>query len=139
MLWLKAFHVIFVVTWFSGLFYLPRLFVYHCTVTNPLENNRFKVMEKKLYYVITMPSALLATAFGILLITNGLSGYLHSGWMTWKLALVSLLWAYHLACGKYLHDFNQDKNRHSEKFYRLFNEVPALLLIGIVILVVVKP
>ncbi len=139
MLWFKAFHIIFVITWFSGLFYLPRLFVYHTMASDFLGNDRFKVMEKKLYYAITTPSAILATLFGLILLSYGGSNYMQLAWMRWKLTLVFLLWIYHIVCGKYVYDFKHDKNKHSEKFYRLFNEIPALLLIGIIILVVVKP
>jgi protoporphyrinogen IX oxidase len=139
MLWFKAFHIIFVITWLSGLFYLPRLFVYHITATGPSDNERFKVMEKKLYYVITTPSAVLATLFGMIVLSYGFSGYMQLAWMQWKLAFVLLLWLYHSLCGKYVYDFSRDQNKHSEKYYRLFNEIPALLLVGIVILVVVKP
>lgn len=140
MLWFKAFHIIFVITWFSGLFYLPRLFVYHTmALADPFSNTRFKIMEKKLYFAITMPSALLATAFGLITMSYSFKGYLQLPWMHFKLALVALLWIYHLICWKYLRDFKKDENKHSEKFYRLFNEIPAVLLIAIVILVVVKP
>ena len=139
MLWFKALHIIFVVTWFSGLFYLPRLFVYHVTALDPISIQRFKLMERKLYYYITTPSALLATLLGVLLLRYHFWGYLQAPWMHWKLTLVGLLWVYHLFCGKYLRDFRLDRNHHSERFYRLFNEIPALLLVGIIVLVVVKP
>lgn len=139
MLWFKAFHVIFVITWFSGLFYLPRLFVYHTDASDPISNNRFKIMEKKLFYAITLPSALLATAFGSIVLSYGFSGYMRQGWFHLKLILVTILWAYTLICWKYLRDFVNDKKQHSAKFYRFFNEVPALLLIGIIILVEIKP
>jgi protoporphyrinogen IX oxidase len=139
MLWLKAFHIIFVVTWFSGLFYVPRLFVYHLQTTDDGGLARFKVMEHKLYYYITMPSAILATVLGFLLMRYNFSGYLQAPWLHWKLTLVVLLWIYHIICGKYVNDFKQDQNKHSERYYRLFNEIPSLLLIAIVILVVVKP
>lgn len=139
MLWFKALHIIFVVTWFSGLFYLPRLFVYHVTTTDEAGNNRFKIMERKLYYAITLPSAILATFFGLIIISYNFSGYLHAPWLHWKLFFVVLLWIYTFVCGKYYKDFKNDNNRHSEKFYRIFNELPALLLVIIVLLVVIKP
>jgi putative membrane protein len=139
MLWIKALHIIFVITWFSGLFYLPRLFVYHTTAADSLSIERFKLMEHKLYYYITTPSAILATLFGVLLLRYNFHGYFQAAWLHGKLALVALLWVYHFMCGKYLRDFRLDKNHHSERFYRLFNEIPALLLVGIVVLVVVKP
>src|ERR1700731_1090442 len=91
MLWLKAFHIIFVVTWFSGLFYLPRLFVYHTMAQDKVSQDRFKVMEKKLYFGITTPSAILATVLGILLLSYSFSGYMQSAWMHWKLTLVLFL------------------------------------------------
>lgn len=139
MLWFKAFHVIFVVTWFSGLFYLPRLFVYHVMTTDDAGIARFKVMEKKLYYAITLPSAILATGFGLMVLSYSFSGYLHAKWMHLKLALVALLWVFQLVCGKYVKDFSKDQNKYSERYFRIFNEIPAVLLIAIVILVIVKP
>ncbi len=139
MLWLKAFHLIFIVTWFSGLFYLPRLFVYHAAAQDRISNERFKVMERKLYYGITTPSGIIATLFGIQLLSYNLAGYMRLPWMHLKLFLVVLLWIYHIICGKYLYDFKKDKNSHSETFYRFFNEIPVLFLFTIVILVIVKP
>ncbi len=139
MLWVKAFHIIFVVTWFSGLFYLPRLFVYHAMTEDAVSIARFKVMERKLYYGITMPSAVLATLFGLWLLWSNLPGYLQLGWMQAKLALVLLLWVYHFLCGHYRKQFLADANRHSHVFYRWFNEVPVVILIAVVILVIVKP
>ena len=139
MLWIKAFHIIFVVTWFSGLFYLPRLFVYHAMADDVPSQARFKIMERKLYIGITTPSALLATFFGLWLLWLGWPGILQQGWMHAKLALVIVLWAYHLMCQKYLKDFKHDRNTHSHVFYRWFNEAPVLLLVAIVILVVVRP
>lgn len=139
MLWIRAFHVIFVVTWFSGLFYLPRLFVYHAMSDDKVSQDRFKIMERKLYYGITYPSGILATVFGVWLLSYNFSGYMQLGWMHAKLALVVILWGYHLMCGKYRKDFYHDRNRHSHKFYRWFNEFPVLILIAIVILVIVKP
>jgi putative membrane protein len=136
MLWVKSFHIIFVVAWFAGLFYLPRLFVYHAMTTDPPGIERFKVMERKLYYGIMNPSAVLAVVFGLWLwLGFGISG----GWLHAKLALVLLLLAYHLYCGRLLADFKHDRNRHGHVYYRWFNEIPVLILIAVVILVVVKP
>jgi putative membrane protein len=139
MLWFKALHIIFVVTWFSGLFYLPRLFVYHAMANDAMSLERFKIMERKLYYGIATPSAILATFFGLAVLSYGFSGYMHQPWMHLKLAFVTILWFYHILCGKYLYNFKNDNNHHSHTFYRWFNEVPTVLLFVIVILVVVKP
>lgn len=135
MLWIKAFHIIFVVTWFAGLFYLPRLFVNHAMATEPAEIARLKLMEGKLYRFMT-PLGVLALVFGIWLWL----GYGFTGtWLHIKLALVVVLVGYHLYCGKLVADFRQDRNRHGHLFYRWYNELPVLLLVAIVILVVVKP
>jgi protoporphyrinogen IX oxidase len=139
MLWFKAFHLIFVVTWFSGLFYLPRLFVYHAMSGDSPSIARFKIMEKKLYYAITTPSGILATLFGVILLSYSFKGYMQFTWMQLKLILAILLWIYHIMCGKYVYDFSQDKNKHSSLFYRVFNEIPVIFLVAIVILVIVKP
>jgi putative membrane protein len=136
-LWLKAFHVIFMVTWFAGLFYLPRLFVYHATSADAAGIERFKVMERKLYYGIMTPGAVLTVLSGL-----GLwwSWYREPPlWLYAKLALVILLIAYHVWCGRLLAAFRNDANTRSHVWYRWFNEVPVLFLIGIVVLVVVKP
>ena len=137
MLWLKAFHVIFVVTWFAGLFYLPRLFVYHATTTDTVSLDRFVVMERRLFSIMTL-GATLAAVFGISMIVAAPS-YLAAGWLHVKLTLVALLIAYHAWCYQLMVALRIGKNRHSQRWYRLFNEVPALLLIAIVILAVVKP
>ncbi len=141
MLWVKAFHIIFVVCWFAGLFYLPRLFVYHaaCETTDNAGNERFKVMERRLYYGITYPSAILTTIFGIWLMSYSFSAYMQAAWMHAKLGLVVLLWIYHLFCGHYRKQFANNNNQHSQRYYRYFNEIPAIILLIIVILVVVKP
>jgi putative membrane protein len=136
MLWIKSLHIIFMVTWFAGLFYLPRLFVYHAMSNDPPGIERFKVMERKLYYGIMTPGAVLTILFGLWLwLGYGISG----GWLHVKLALVIGLIGYHLYCGKLLVDFKHDRNRHSHVYYRWFNEIPVVLLIAVVILVVVKP
>ena len=136
MLWIKSIHIIFMVTWFAGLFYLPRLFVYHAMCTDLAGIDRFKVMERKLYYGIMTPGALLTIIFGTWLwLGYGFSGL----WLYVKLALVILLIAYHIYCGKLLLDFKHDRNRHSHIYYRWFNEIPVIILFAVVILVVVKP
>ncbi len=139
MLWIKAFHVIFMVTWFAGLFYLPRLFVYHALCNDEQGTARFKIMERKLYYGITTPGAILTTVFGLWLMSDSWQAYLTQGWMHAKLGLVVLLWVYHFICGHYVKVFKQDKNQRGHVFYRWFNEVPVLFLIAVVILVIVKP
>ena len=136
MLWIKSLHIIFVVAWFAGLFYLPRLFVYHALSEDRPGIERFKIMERKLYYGIMAPSAVLTVGFGLWLwLGYGISG----GWLHAKLALVVMLIAYHLYCGKLLADFKHDRNQRGHVYYRWFNEIPVLILIGVVILVVVKP
>ncbi|MBA2652334.1 MAG: protoporphyrinogen oxidase HemJ [Tatlockia sp.] len=139
MLVIKAFHIIAMVAWFAGLFYLPRLFVYHASTEDTISNARFKIMERRLYYGITWPSALLTSILGLYLLSYNPHYYLKAGWMHGKLSLVILLWAYHLICGHFVKCFAQDKNNKTTKYYRFFNEVPVLFLVGIVLLVVVKP
>lgn len=135
-LWIKAFHIISVVTWFAGLFYLPRLYVYHAMADDALGIERFKVMERKLFYGIMTPSAVLAAALGIWLwLAYDFSGT----WLHIKLLLVLLPIAYHIYRGKLLRDFKQDRNRHGHVYYRWLNELPVLILIATVVLVVVKP
>ncbi len=136
MLWIKAFHIVFVITWFAALFYLPRLFVYHAMTTDREGSERFKVMERKLYRGIMAPSAVLTFVFGFwLYLDYGFSG----AWLHAKLAIVALLLGYHLWCGKLLRDFAADRNTKTHLWFRWFNEVPVLFLIAAVILVVVKP
>jgi putative membrane protein len=142
MLWLKAFHIIGVVSWFAGLLYLPRLFVYHAQIQNGAiddqpGNARFKIMERKLFMIMTI-GAVLAAGFGIAMLAT-FPDYLLMRWLHVKLALVLLLVGYHGACFALLQQFAADRNGRPERWYRLFNEIPALLLVGIVILVVVKP
>ncbi|MGQ3891058.1 protoporphyrinogen oxidase HemJ [Legionella sp. CNM-4043-24] len=139
MLWFKAVHIMAMVAWFAGLFYLPRLFVYHASSQDAVSCERFRLMERRLYYGITWPAALLTTALGIALLCYNPGYYLHAPWMHAKLSLVVLLWVYHLACGHYLRRFASDRNVRGPLFFRVFNEMPTLLLAGIVILVVVKP
>lgn len=140
MLWIKALHIIFMVTWFAGLFYLPRLFVYHAMSKDEISNERFKIMERKLYYGIMAPGALLTLATGgWLLYSYAWSLYKQSGWLHAKLLLVAVLIGYHLYCGYIRQQFAKDKNRHSHIFYRWLNEFPVVILVGTVILVVVRP
>ena len=138
-LWLKALHIIFVVTWFAGLFYLPRLFVYHATTTDEPGSARFKVMERKLYRAIMQPSMVLALVFGAWLLYLGWAGFASSLWIWVKVVLVIALVGYHHYCGRLVRAFAADTNTHSSKFFRWFNELPALVLITVVIMVVVKP
>lgn len=136
--YIKAFHVIFMVTWFAGLFYLPRLFVYHaqCPANDELGQERFKVMERKLYWGIMTPGGLLTIASGLIM-AFGFGD--HGEWLDAKMVLVLLLIGYHVWCGRLLLGFKQDRNEHSHVWYRWFNEVPVLALIPAVILAVVKP
>jgi putative membrane protein len=141
MLWLKAFHIIFVVTWFAGLFYLPRLFVYHAEATEAVVRERLKVMERRLLG-ITHVGGTLALVFGALTLAafaQASPAYLQQGWLHAKLALVALLVGYHVMLVRMVGAFARDGNRRSSRWLRIFNEVPALLLIAIVLLVVVKP
>lgn len=136
MLLVKALHIVFMVTWFAGLFYLPRLFVYHALSHDTISVERFKVMERKLYYGIMTPGAVLTIVFGAWLwLGYGIGG----AWLHAKLALVALLVGYHLYCGKLLGDFKHDRNRRGHVWYRWFNELPVVLLIAIVLLVTIKP
>ena len=135
MLWIKAFHIIFVVSWFAGLFYLPRIFVNHAMATEPAEIARLQLMEGKLFRFMT-PLAVLALVFGTWLwLGYGFGG----GWLHAKLTLVAGLIAYHLYCGHLVKVFAENRNQRSHKFYRWFNELPVLLLTAVTILVVVKP
>ena len=140
MLWFKALHLIFMVTWFAGLFYLPRLFVYHAMSDDQPGIDRFKVMERKLYYGITTPGAVLTILFGLgIVFSVGWKVYMSMLWFHIKLGLLILLVIYHIYCGKLLADFKHDRNKHSHVWYRWFNEVPVIFLIGIVMLAVLKP
>ncbi len=140
MLWVKAFHVIFMVTWFAGLFYLPRLFVYHAMSEDQISIDRFKIMERKLFYGIMTPGGLITLVLGLwMLFDYALLAYDSMVWLDIKLWLAAILIAYHIYCWKLLQDFKHDRNRHSHVWYRWFNEFPVLLLIAIVILIIVKP
>jgi putative membrane protein len=139
MLWVKAFHIIFMVTWFAALFYLPRLFVYHAETKDETGNQRFKIMERKLFYGIATPGAVITIALGFWLIH--LIGYyvLSAFWLQAKLILVTILVVYHIYCGKLLNDFRLDRNRHSHVWYRWFNEFPVFILIAVILLVELQP
>lgn len=139
MLWALAFHIIFMVTWFAGLFYLPRLYVYHAMATDETSRERFKIMERKLFFGIMTPGALLTILFGIWVFSYSAHAYLHAIWFDLKVSLVAILLVFHLYLGKLLFAFKHDRNQHGHVFYRWLNEVPVLFLVAIVILVVVKP
>lgn len=139
MLWVKAFHLVAVVSWFAGLFYLPRLFVYHASSHDSVSIERFKIMERKLYRGIMTPAAIVAVLLGGWLVSFSPEYYLKAGWFHAKLTLVVLLLGYHHACGRLLKKFAEDRNTRSETFYRWFNEFPVVVLIGVAILVIVKP
>jgi len=138
-LWLKALHIIAMVCWFAGLFYLPRLFVYHAMSEDSISRERFCVMERKLYRGIMQPSMIATLGLGIGLISLNPGYYFSQGWMHAKLLLVLLLIGYHHICGAQLKRFAQGENQRSHVFYRWFNEAPVLVLLAIVILVVVRP
>ncbi|HKS53707.1 MAG TPA: protoporphyrinogen oxidase HemJ [Steroidobacteraceae bacterium] len=135
--WLKAFHVVFVVTWFAGIFYLPRLFIYHAAASDALGIERFQTMERRLFAIMTI-GATLTLLFGLAMVAVT-PDLLATGWLRLKLALVAALIGYHIWCYRLMGDLRAGRNRHSPTWYRIFNEAPALLLIAIVILAVVKP
>ena len=137
MLWLKAFHVVFVVTWFAGLFYLPRLFVYHVSATDTIGRERFGVMERRLFALMSI-GAVLAIALGIAMLIRE-PAYLDLGWMQLKLVLVALLAGYHLWCRRLMRELRAATTSRSPTWYRWFNEVPGVFLIAIVILAIVEP
>jgi putative membrane protein len=137
MLLLKSLHIIFMVTWMAGLFYLPRLFVYHAQADDRISIDRFKIMERKVFWGIATPGGVLTILFGLWLWLGWFQG---AGlWLHAKLALVAVLAGYHLWCGKLMMDFRREKNRHGHLWYRWFNEFPVLVLVAVVLLVVYKP
>ncbi|WP_281559591.1 protoporphyrinogen oxidase HemJ [Thalassomonas sp. RHCl1] len=139
LLWLKAFHVIFMVAWFAGIFYLPRLFVNHAETDNKDISEHFKGMERRLLYFVT-PFAIFTIVLGLAMIfLYGHAWFVQSTWLHIKITLVIFLVAYHLYCFKLVKDFREDKNTRSGKFYRLFNEIPVLILFAVIILAYVKP
>ena len=140
MAWLKAAHLIFAISWMAGLLYLPRLFVYHAQCRDKPGLERFKIMERRLYRGIMMPSAAGTLIFGLWLIfSQGVTSWLNQYWLLLKLTLVLGLIAHHVLCGWFVAAFSRDQNRYTDRFYRWFNEIPALLMIGIVILASVRP
>ncbi len=139
MIWVKALHVTFMVTWFAGLFYLPRLFVYHADARDSISHDRFLVMERKLYAIMTL-GAVLTAVFGVWLLADyAWAAWKTSIWLHVKLILVGALVVYHLYCLKIMRSFRTGTARHSHVYYRWINEIPALLLIAIVLLAVAKP
>jgi len=139
MLWVKAIHIIFMVTWFAGLFYLPRLFVYHAASDDAISNERFKIMERKLFWGITTPGGIITAVFGFWLIAMLGAPVLSALWLQLKLALIAVLAVYHVWCGKLVADFRHDRNKHSHVWYRWFNEFPVLILVAVVLLVELQP
>ena len=137
-LWIKALHIVAMVCWFAGLFYLPRLFVYHAMSEDHISRERFKTMERKLYRGIMTPAMLATLVLGIALLYL-VPSWLQQGWLHAKLTLVALLIGYHHLCGALLKRLARDESAHSHVFYRWFNEIPVLLLLAIVILVIIKP
>lgn len=138
MLWLKAFHIIFVVCWFAGLFYLPRIFVYFAASEHAEVRAQLAIMSRRLYRFVT-PFMVIALILGLALLASAPDYYLNASWMWLKLGGVAFLVSYHLLCGRYVNAINADLNRHNHVFYRFFNEIPVLFLFGIVILAVLKP
>ncbi len=136
-LWIKALHVIAIIAWMAGLLYLPRLFVYHAQVGSGPQAELFKVMERRLLRYIMTPAMIVAWAAGLYLIFAG--DWLHAPWLHAKVALVLLLSAAHGHDAMLVKRFSRDENRHTDRYYRVINEIPTLLMIGVVILVVVKP
>lgn len=137
-LWIKALHIVSVVCWFAGLFYLPRLFVYHAQSDDKISQERFVIMERKLYRGIMTPAIIATFIFGIWLLSLA-PGFMSQGWMHAKLTLIVLLVGYHHMCGAHLKRFARGENKRSHTWFRWFNEVPVVILLAIVILVVVKP
>ena len=140
MAWLKAMHLIAAISWMAGLLYLPRLFVYHAQCEDKVGQERFKIMERRLYRGIMTPAGIGTVLFGLwLLLSPGIEVWMGSYWLLLKLILVLGLIAHHILCGHFVAAFRRDQNKHSHQFYRWFNEVPAVLMIGIVILASVRP
>lgn len=138
MLWLKAFHIIFVVCWFAGLFYLPRIFVYYAASEHPQSREQLAIMARRLYRFVT-PFMFIAIALGLAMMCSNWDYYLQAKWLWAKLAGVTFLVAYHFQCGRYITLINGNQDSHSHLFYRFFNEVPVIFLFLIVILAVLKP
>ena len=139
MLWIKAFHIIAVICWFAGIFYLPRLFVYHAMSEDQTSKDRFIIMERKLLNAIMNPSAVLSLGLGAYMLMSYWESYQGSLWIHVKLTMILLLLIYHGFCIHFAKQFANGNNQHSDKFYRIFNEIPVPILITIVIMVVVRP
>ena len=138
MLWLKAFHIIFIVCWFAGLFYLPRIFVYYAASNHPQTRTQLAIMARRLYRFVT-PFMYIAIALGVAMMSTNLEYYLAAKWLWLKLAGVAFLVGYHIQCGRYVYQINENQDTHGHVFYRFFNEVPVIFLFSIVILAVLKP
>ena len=139
MLWVKAFHVFFVVSWFAGLLYLPRLFVYHSLTTDEAGKNRFSTMEKKLFVIMTIGAAGTVILGGWLLHAYAWAAYSTQGWLHFKLGLIAVLLGYHVYCYRVVVAFSRDQQRHRPTYFRWMNEIPALVLLAVLILTIVKP
>ena len=139
MLWVKALHIVFVVCWFAGLFYLPRLFVYHSMSDDKISLARFEIMERKLFWAIMTPSALGTIILGIWLLFANWSYFMAWWWMHLKLAFVALLIVQHACCWWYMIKLREEPRYKGHIFFRVFNELPVILLVAIVVLIVVKP
>lgn len=139
MLWIKAFHLMAMVTWFAGIFYLPRLFVYHAMTEDEPGRDRFRTMERKLYRGIMTPSMIATLLFGTWLIALNPGYYLEQGWLHVKLLLIAVLVAYHLWCGHFVRLFRDERNTRNHVFFRVINEAPVLLLVAIILLAVLRP
>ena len=135
----KPLHLIAVVSWMAGLLYLPRIFVYHSEASHESQKDIFKIMEKKLYNYIMMPAMLLSWLFGILLLHSITLSVLFELWMQIKIIAVIILTYYHFTLGKYLNDFAIDKNEKTSKFFRIYNEIPTIVLIVVIFTVIFKP
>ena len=138
MLWLKALHIIFVVCWFAGLFYLPRIFVYYAASEHTDTRTQLAIMARRLYRFVT-PFMFIAIALGLAMMSTNMEYYLQAKWLWLKLAGVTFLVVYHFQCGRYVTRINEDRDTHGHVFYRFFNEVPVIFLFLIVILAVLKP
>lgn len=138
MLWIKAFHIIFVICWFAGIFYLPRLFVYHAMAEDKATREHLQIMERKLYRFMT-PFAIGSVGFGLWLASYNWSFYWQANWFILKVVLVAALIAYHLSCGHFVKQLAQERCNYNHVFFRWFNELPVFVLFAVVILVVVKP
>lgn len=138
MLWFKALHIVFMVTWFAGLFYLPRLFIYHAVATDEISLRRFEIMERRLFAIMTI-GAVLTALFGVALLLAGRPGLVAAGWMQLKLLLVVGLVGFHLSCWRVIAILRSQPDRYSQTWLRWYNEVPGLFLIAIVLLAILKP